>query len=73
MNLTKQLNPNCVIRIFKSNLHLTQQVAAGKLWRQKNSLPKLQTARGPLIDLPDFSFLGLYDTFNKKVIKSILL
>lgn len=31
---------------------------AGKLWRQSVGLSKLQTARGPIIDLPDYSFVG---------------
>jgi hypothetical protein len=40
-----------------SNFHVSCRLGAGKLWRQKVGLPKLQTARGPLTDLPDYSFL----------------
>ena len=39
------------------NIHVSSQLGAGKLWRQKVGLPKLQTAKGPLTDLPDYSFL----------------
>lgn len=40
------------------NISSSSIVSAGKVWRQSNNLPKLQTARGPLIDLPDYSFVG---------------
>ncbi len=63
---TKILNS---VRILNSNLHLSSRIDAGKLWRQKNKLPKLQTARGPLIDLPDYSFLGLMKKKIKKNFK----
>ena len=39
-------------------VHSSSKVEAGKLWRQNNNLPKLQTARGLLIDTPDYSFKG---------------
>ncbi|CAF0944802.1 unnamed protein product [Brachionus calyciflorus] len=42
--------------VTKSNVSTSLILSAGKLWRQKVGLPKLQTARGPLIDLPDYSF-----------------
>ena len=57
---TKHATVSNILRIFNSNLHLSSRVDAGKLWRQRNKLPKLQTARGPLIDLPDYSFLGFF-------------
>ena len=51
----------------------TSQLNAGKLWRQSVGLPKLQTARGALIDLPDYSFLGSYfKSMILKIIKVIL-
>jgi hypothetical protein len=49
LNLIKNVN-------FK--IHTTDQIRSGKLWRQQNGLAKLQTAKGPLIDTPDYSFLG---------------
>ena len=56
----EEVRGKVILRIFNSNLHLSSRVDAGKLWRQRNKLPKLQTARGPLIDLPDYSFLGFF-------------
>ncbi len=41
------------------NISSSTRFDAGKLWRQSVGLPKLQTARGPLIDLPDYSFVGM--------------
>ena len=49
---TKHATVSNILRIFNSNLHMSS--------RQRNKLPKLQTARGPLIDLPDYSFLGFF-------------
>lgn len=46
------------IRCFNLRIHLTNHIKSGKLWRQQNGLAKLQTAKGPLIDTPDYSFLG---------------
>ena len=43
--------------IPKSNLNTSLALNAGKIWRQNAGLPKLQTARGPLIDMPDYSFV----------------
>jgi large subunit ribosomal protein L52 len=43
--------------IPKLSLNTSSALGAGKLWRQNVGLPKLQTARGPLIDLPDYSFV----------------
>ena len=43
--------------IPKSNLNTSLVLDAGKIWRQSAGLPKLQTARGPLIDMPDYSFV----------------
>ena len=40
------------------NFNTSQNFNAGKLWRTSVGLPKLQTARGILIDTPDYSFLG---------------
>jgi hypothetical protein len=59
---------NEIIIRNKSNLNklalryfnTTSQLNAGKKWRQSVGLPKLQTARGALIDLPDYSFLGYF-------------
>ena len=48
----------CLNKIIKSNLNVTKQLDAGKLWRQSIGLPKLQTAQKSLIDLPDYTFLG---------------
>lgn len=48
------------LKLTCSNFHVSLQLNAGKLWRQKVGLSKLQTARGPLTDLPDFSFLGKF-------------
>lgn len=48
-----------ILQVSSLNLHSSARLDAGKLWRQKAGLPKLQTARGPLTDLPDYSFLGL--------------
>lgn len=45
-------------QIGKSYFNTSCSLGAGKLWRQKHGLSKLQTARGPLIDLPDYSFKG---------------
>ena len=54
-NLTK-------IKLNTVNLNLNFNTAAslnaGKLWRMSVGLSKLQTAKGSLIDLPDYSFLG---------------
>jgi hypothetical protein len=45
--------------VLKSNTISTfSRLEAGKLWRQSVGLSKLQTSRGPLIDLPDYSFVG---------------
>lgn len=44
----------------KSYINTSCSLSAGKQWRQKNGLSKLQTARGPLIDLPDYSFTGRF-------------
>lgn len=46
------------VRFFNSSA----KVEAGKIWRQSVGLSKLQTARGPLIDLPDYSFVGNTNT-----------
>ena len=56
------------LRILKSNFNINQvqtsslntsgYLFAGKLWRMSVGLPKLQTAKGSLTDLPDYSFLG---------------
>ena len=43
--------------IPKSNLNTSLALDAGKVWRQSAGLPKLQTARGPLIDMLDYSFV----------------
>jgi hypothetical protein len=51
-------NINSVLLQFKNNLHTSECLRAGKLWRQEKALPKLQTKSGPLIDLPDYSFVG---------------
>jgi len=48
-----------VLRTFYSHLHLSHHLESGKLWRQKNKLPKLQTALASLNDKPDYSFLGI--------------
>jgi hypothetical protein len=61
------LKINCLTKsyklslIFKSNLNTSAALSAGKQWRQSNNLPKLQTARGPLTDAPDYSFIGILD------------
>lgn len=46
------------VRCLRLRIHLTNHVQSGKLWRQQNGLAKLQTAKGPLIDTPDYSFLS---------------
>ncbi len=52
------LNQTNTINLIKVNkIHLTKQLDAGKLWRQKAGLPKLQTKLS-IVDLPDYSFLG---------------
>ena len=57
-NLSKiPLNATCP----KSNFSTSSQLSAGKLWRMSVGLPKLQTAKGHLIDTPDYSFLGEKD------------
>ena len=48
----------CPLRVSINQIHLSSLLGAGKIWRQKHGLPKLQTAKGPLIDLPDYSFIG---------------
>lgn len=58
MNFSKKVISTSVFRILKFNFHLSSRVSAGKIWRQQNGLPKLQTSKGPLVDLPDYSFLG---------------
>lgn len=47
-----------IAKLFTANISVSCQLKAGKIWRQKNGLSKLQTARGPLTDLPDYSFIG---------------
>ena len=42
----------------KSNFTTCEILYAGKLWRMSVGLPKLQTAKGKLVDLPDYSFTG---------------
>lgn len=47
-----------VVKNCSGQLHASANVQSGKIWRQSVGLPKLQTVRGPLIDLPDYSFIG---------------
>jgi hypothetical protein len=47
-----------VLVMGKVFISTSSRQEAGKLWRQSNKLPKLQTARGPLTDLADYSFTG---------------
>ncbi len=54
-----QITGKSLVNLSISNIHVSFQLKAGKLWRQKNGLPKLQTARGPLVDSPDYSFVGM--------------
>ena len=52
-----------VLKIFYSKLHLSKNLDSGKIWRQKNKLPKLQTALAALNDQPDYSFLGNFKIY----------
>ncbi len=52
-----KLSTTVVVKQARSNIHVSFLLCSGKLWRQKVGLPKLQTARGPLTDLPDYSFV----------------
>jgi hypothetical protein len=45
-------------QVLKSTIHTCNRLLAGKLWRMSVGLPKLQTARGSITDLPDYSFIG---------------
>ena len=53
-----QIQSKSITKLVIVNIHVSCQLKAGKIWRQQNGLSKLQTARGPLIDLPDYSFAG---------------
>ena len=52
----KNLALQSVLNSSKSNFSVSCSLQAGKIWRQKHGLPKLQTAKGTLIDSPDYSF-----------------
>ena len=62
MSLAKSvtlIKPNKALIIFQLKcVHTAEVLKSGKIWRQSVGLPKLQTARGPLVDLPDYSFTG---------------
>lgn len=66
-------NQSNLNKLVQRYFNTTSQLNAGKLWRQSVGLPKLQTARGALIDLPDYSFLGSYfKSMIFKIIKVII-
>ena len=54
---------------LRAPVHVSCIVTAGKLWRQKVGLPKLQSKLS-FIDLPDYSFLGKFakNFYQKKAI-----
>jgi hypothetical protein len=54
--------------IKKSSISTSSRVEAGKGWRYHNNMHKLQTARGPLTDYADYSFLGTLKVAFKTLI-----
>ena len=65
-NLIRLAIESSVINL-KAPVHSSCIVGAGKLWRQKVGLPKLQS-RLSFIDLPDYSFLGKFGNFFLQIL-----